>query len=135
MKNYKKGVLILSILSAMSLIAAEDKTIYVNTFADEDGENPEKCSLREAVTAASLHQAYGGCPAGQPKPTMTNIIQLEEGEYKLKKELQPNAAISIVGKLPADYSKANILTNSYPALTANKTIINAESNSRIFNTS
>ena len=135
MKNYKKGILLLSILSAMSLIAAEDKTIYVNTFTDEDGENPEKCSLREAVTAASLHQAYGGCPAGQSKPTMTNIIQLEEGEYKLKKELQPNAAISIVGKLPADYSKANILTNSYPALTANKTIINAESNSRIFNTS
>ena len=32
------------ILSAMSLMAAEDKTIYVTTFADEDGENTSACS-------------------------------------------------------------------------------------------
>ena len=39
MKNYKKGLLAAMILSAMSLMAAEDKTIYVTTFVDEDGEN------------------------------------------------------------------------------------------------
>ena len=50
MKNYKKGILALAILSTMSLMAAEDKTIYVTTFDDEDGENVEKCSLREAVS-------------------------------------------------------------------------------------
>jgi hypothetical protein len=31
MKNYKKGLLTVMVLSAMSLMAAEDKTIYVNT--------------------------------------------------------------------------------------------------------
>ena len=34
MKNYKKGLLYSMILAAMSLMAAEEKTIYVNTFAD-----------------------------------------------------------------------------------------------------
>ena len=37
----------------MSLMAAEDTTILVTTFNDEDGENPSQCSLREAITAAS----------------------------------------------------------------------------------
>ena len=88
MKNYKKGLLTLTVLVTMSLMAAgEDYTIYVNTFADEDGENESQCSLREAITAASLHQAYGGCPKGQQHHTITNIIQLEAGEYKLNKEL------------------------------------------------
>ena len=36
MKNYKKGLLTVMVLSAMSLMAAEDKTIYVNTFDDID---------------------------------------------------------------------------------------------------
>lgn len=87
MKNYKKGILALAILSTMSLMAADDKTIYVTTFDDEDGENTAKCSLREAVTAAATHQAYGGCPIGQTSTSMTNVIQLEEGEYKLTREL------------------------------------------------
>ena len=134
MKNYKKGILALAILSTMSLMAADDKTIYVTTFDDEDGENAEKCSLREAVTAASTHKAYGGCPAGQSYASMTNVIQLEAGEYKLTRELQPNAAISIMGKLPADYSRPDTLTNTYPAITAMKTSISGQGRVRLFNT-
>ena len=45
------------ILSAMSLMAAEDKTIYVTTFADEDGENTSACSLREAIKTAKLDKS------------------------------------------------------------------------------
>lgn len=134
MQNYKKGLLALTIISAMSLMAADDKTIYVNTFDDEDGENTNKCSLREAVTAASTHKAYGGCPAGQSFATVTNVIQLEAGEYKLNKELQPNSAIIIQGKQPVDYGQKNVLTNSYPALTPLETTISGQGKVRIMNT-
>ena len=134
MKNYKKGILALAILSTMSLMAADDKTIYVTTFDDEDGENTAKCSLREAVTAAATHQAYGGCPIGQTSTSMTNVIQLEEGEYKLTRELQPNSSLSILGKVPTDYTKPDVLTNTFPAITALKTTISGQGKSRIFNT-
>lgn len=135
MKYYKKGLLTLTVLATMSLMAAgEDYTIYVNTFVDEDGENESKCSLREAVTAASQHKAYGGCPKGQPYSTVTNLIQLEEGEYKLSKELQPNSAMTIRGKLPEDFARPNAITNIYPAAIVLKTTISGQNNSRIFNT-
>ncbi|MEG2070322.1 MAG: CSLREA domain-containing protein, partial [Bacteroidales bacterium] len=49
-----KGLLCVMVLSAMSLMAAEDKTLYVNTFDDEDGENLNKCSLREAIKTACM---------------------------------------------------------------------------------
>lgn len=134
MKNYKKGTLALMVVAAMSTMAAEDRTIYVTTFADENGENTDKCSLREAITAAATHKAFGGCNAGQPHNSVTNVIQLEAGEYKLNSELQPSSAITIYGKAPTDYSKRDVLTNDYPAATALKTTINGQGLSRIFNT-
>lgn len=134
MKNYKKGFLTLVILSTMSLMAAEDKTIYVTTFDDEDGTNPDKCSLREALHAAATHKAYGGCSAGQVYSTVPNVIQLEAGEYKLTKELRPNSDVSIIGKEPGDYSRPDVLTNNFPAATPLKTTISGQGNSRIFNT-
>lgn len=134
MKNYKKGLLALAILSTMSLMAADDKTIYVNTFDDEDGTNPAKCSLREAIKAAELHQAYGGCSAGQIYSTVPNVIQLEAGEYKLSKELRPNSDVIINGREPGDYSRPDVLTNNYPATTKIKTSISGQGVSRIFNT-
>ena len=108
MKNYKKGLLTLTVLSAMSLMAAEDRTIYVTTLADEDGENSESCSLREALKAASTHKAYGGCIAGQQYSTVPNIIQLEAGTYLLNKELKPNSDVVIFGKESADYSRPSV---------------------------
>lgn len=134
MKNYKKALLTVAVLTAMSLMAAEDSTIYVTTFADEDGENASQCSLREAVTAASTHKAYGGCPKGQQYNTVTNVIQLEAGEYKLNKELQPNADLLILGKQPIDFSQPNAITNEFPAATPIKTSISGQNKSRIFNT-
>ncbi len=134
MKYYKKGILTLAVLSTMSLMAADDQTIYVTTFADEDGENSSQCSLREAVTAASTHKDYGGCPKGQPHASITNVIQLQEGIYRLKKELQPNSAMLIKGKEPANYALPNVITNIYPAATPIKSIISGEGVTRIFNT-
>lgn len=134
MKIYKKAILTSMVLVAMSLMAAEDKTIYVTTFEDEDGENPAQCSLREAVTAASMRQPYGGCHAGQTSNGITNVIQLQEGEYRLKRELQPRVALQIQGKAPMDYSKPDVLSNEYPAMTALKTSIRAVAKNRIINT-
>lgn len=134
MKNYKKGLLTLTILSAMSLMAAEDRTIYVTTFADEDGENLDHCSLREALKAASTHKAYGGCIAGQVYASVPNVIQLEAGTYLLSKELRPNSDVAIWGKESADYSRPSVLTNTYPAPLPLKTTISGQGKARIFNT-
>jgi CSLREA domain-containing protein len=48
-------------------------TIQVTTFNDQFGEDPEKCSLREAVQAANTNAAFGGCPAG----TATDIVTFD----------------------------------------------------------
>ena len=135
MKNYKKGFLCSMILSAMSLMAAEEKTIYVNTFADENGDNLNNCSLREAIQTAKDNKSHGGCNAGNTDNGQKDIIQLEAGEYILESELKPETDVFIYGKSPADYSTKNALTHSYPALKALQTSINANNTSRIFNTS
>ncbi|MBJ9986364.1 CSLREA domain-containing protein [Acinetobacter sp. S40] len=135
MKNYKKGLLTLMVLSAMSLMAAEDKTIYVNTFDDIDDQSSSKCSLRMAMKAAELNRSYGGCSAGNTAASAMDYIQLEEGVYKLNSELVPASSISIVGKIPQDYSKVDVITNDYPAKTVLKSIIDGESKTRLINTS
>lgn len=135
MKNYKKGFLCSMVLAGMSLMAAEDSTIYVNTFADENGDNLNNCSLREAIQTAKDNKSHGGCNAGNTDNGQKDIIQLEAGEYILESELKPESDIFIYGKSPADYATKNALTHSYPALKALKTSINAKNTSRIFNTS
>ncbi|WP_130802119.1 CSLREA domain-containing protein [Acinetobacter ihumii] len=135
MKNYKKGLLTIMVLSGMSLMAAEDKTIYVNTSDDIDDQSSNKCSLRMAVKAAELNRSYGGCAAGNTAPSAQDYIQLEEGTYKLNTELVPKSSISIMGKIPQDYSKVDVITNDYPAKTALKTIIDGQNKTRLINTS
>lgn len=131
MKNYKKGLVGLTIVSAMMVMAdTTDTKIYVNTFADEDGENTNNCSLREAVRAASTHMSYGGCTP----TTGVNVIQLEKGEYKLTKELQPTSSMTIVGADPLDYNNVNVITNTYPASMELQTSITGMDKTRLFNT-
>ena len=101
MKNYKKGFLCTMILSAMSLMAAEDSTIYVNTFVDENGENLNNCSLREAIQTAKDNKSHGGCNAGNTNNGQKDIIQLEAGEYILTSELKPESDIFIYGRIQA----------------------------------
>lgn len=134
MLKSRKAFLTLAVLSAMSLMAAEDTIIYVTTFDDEDGTNDAKCSLREALTAASTNRAYGGCAKGNTDRVQTDIIQLEAGTYSLNAELQPTSSVIIRGKEPVDYSKPNVISNSYPAQTKIQTIINGQNTHRIFNT-
>lgn len=134
MKKFTKGLLTLTVLATMSLMAAEDPIIYVTTFEDEDGENTSKCSLREAITAASTHQPYGGCPKGDRYVSNVKKIQLEAGTYNLKRELTPNSPLYILGKEPADFSRPNAINNDYPAKTALKTTISGQGSTRLFNT-
>ena len=62
MHTYKKGLLCVMVLSAMSLMAAEDRTIYVTTFVDENGENANACSLREAIITTKKMQLMVAVP-------------------------------------------------------------------------
>lgn len=136
MIQYKKTALVITALTVMSAaISAEtvDRTIHVTTFADEDGENSNACSLREAIETASKGKAYGGCTVGEVLANRTSIIQLETGEYQLKRELQPTRNVIIQGKLPFKYDQIDVLKNDYPALTAVQTKIRAVGNHRIIN--
>lgn len=135
MHTYKKGLLCVMILSAMSLLAAEDRTIYVTTFTDENGENANACSLREAIITAKKNAAYGGCTPGNTVFGQTDYIQLQAGTYKLDSELVPESTVIIKGASRDNYKEKNKLTQTYPALEGIKTIISGEGRSRIFNTS
>jgi len=135
MKNYKKALLALAVISAMPLFA--DTTtgrIDVTTFDDEDGDNTNACSLREAIKTAELRKSYGGCTVIDTRETTQKSIQLKAGVYTLNKELVPNANIAIFGADPVDWQKKSVLTNDYPAQLDIQTRINAQGKSRIFNT-
>ncbi|MFC1397163.1 CSLREA domain-containing protein [Acinetobacter lactucae] len=130
MKNYQKAFGVIAVLATMPLMA--QTTIKVTTFADEDGENTNACSLREAIVAAETRKSYGGCEV--PFVDIGYTIQLEGGTYYLKKELTPKIALNIIGKDPSNWDVKGLLTNDYPALKPLETRINATSKSRIFNT-
>lgn len=135
MKNYKKALLALAVIAAMPLFA--DTTtgrIDVTTFDDEDGDNTNACSLREAIKTAELRKSYGGCTVIDTRETTQKSIQLKAGMYTLNKELVPNANIAIFGADPVDWQKKSVLTNDYPAQLDLQTRINAQGKSRIFNT-
>lgn len=59
--------------------AAQAVDIPVNTTADEYGNPPASCSLREAITSAQTNAAFGGCSAGLGSDT----IKLPAGTYKI----------------------------------------------------
>lgn len=70
-------------------------TITVTTTDDQNGTDPTKCSLREAVKAVNTSVAFGGCPAGMS--AADNKIQLASGTYTLTDELVLTQAITILG--------------------------------------
>ncbi|WP_336167512.1 CSLREA domain-containing protein [Acinetobacter sp. 161(2023)] len=135
MKNYKKAFLALAVIAAMPLFAdTTNGRIDVTTFADEDGENTDACSLREAIKTAELRKSYGGCTVIDTRESTQKSIQLKAGTYTLTKELVPNVNIAIFGADPVDWQNKSVLTNDYPAQIALQTHINAQGKSRIFNT-
>jgi len=137
MKNYKKTLLAVMIVSAMPLLAATSSSapIKVTTFADENKDD-SLCSLREALAVAKTRVSAHGCVVADIYSNVQNI-QLEAGTYTLKNELVPESEVSIWGAAPADWDKENVLVNDvanqYPAQVELKSIIKA-GNSRIFNT-
>ncbi len=95
MKNYKKGILATMVVASMPLIAATSTDIIkVTTFADEDGENTNACSLREALKTAEIRRPYGGCSTTDILTSTTKQIQLEEGTYTINSELVPKVAVA-----------------------------------------
>lgn len=134
MKHFKKGLLGVMVVAAMTLMAAEDRTIHVNTFEDEDNVNMNQCSLREAIKTASLNKAYGGCSAGNTGSGQTDYIQLAAGTYKLSKEIVPESKVVVFGKSPYLDREKNPITLKYPALGELTSRIDAGGKSRLFNT-
>ena len=134
MKHFKKGLLGVMVVAAMTLMAAEDRTIHVNTFEDEDNVNMNQCSLREAIKTASLNKAYGGCSAGNTGSGQTDYIQLAAGTYKLSKEIVPESKVVVFGKSPYLDREKNPITFKYPALGELTSRIDAGGKSRLFNT-
>ena len=133
MKNYKKGIFTATFLSTMSLMAAESKTIQVTTMLDTDDNN--SCSLRQAIRTAYENKSYGSCNVGNKLPGQRDYIQLEKGEYMLTRgELKLNSPISIYGALPFDEQAKDPLKGTFPAQLDIQTSINAQGQSRIFNT-
>ncbi|MGN5763064.1 CSLREA domain-containing protein [Acinetobacter calcoaceticus] len=135
MKNYKKTLLATLVLATMPLFAATSSApIKVTTFVDEDGENNNACSLREALKTAADRKPYGGCQVTDTSPATTKSIQLDAGTYVLDRELAPKIDIVILGKSPVYWEKRSVITNDYPTQTGLKTTIDAKGQSRIFNT-
>lgn len=138
MKNYKKGLLALSILALLPVTAvnaATDERIRVTTFADENGENPAACSLREAITAAEYNQPFGGCSAGKVHPSITDTILLQKGEYVLTRSLTPASQINIQGGEMVDWSIKDAVTGEYPARLQATTSIKGNGTFSLFDTS
>ena len=124
------------ILSAMSLMAADSKPIYVTTFDDEAGENSSHCSLREAIIAAQKNTSFGGCSAGRTGLGQTDVIELQAGTYLLTRgELSPESSVRILGKSRNNYEAKSAFTDAYPAYEEIKTVIASKNaDSRLFNT-
>ena len=84
MKNYKKTLLALMVVSAMPLLAATNNAtapIKVTTFNDENKED-SLCSIREALEVAKTRVSAHGCVVADIYSN-TQDIQLEAGEYTL----------------------------------------------------
>ncbi len=124
--------ILFSVLATLNVVHAA--TINVTTFQDEDGENLNSCSLREAIKASGLKAAYGGCKAGQLY--YTDTIQLLAGTYALNKgDLIVKGDMEIVGDSALDQFAADPITGKVPKRLPIATTIVASSGSRIFNSS
>jgi CSLREA domain-containing protein/MYXO-CTERM domain-containing protein len=127
---YRKSLLALVVLATLPVTAATDRTIYVSTVEDEDGENASACSLREAIQAATTNRAYGGCIAGQLD--IPDQIKLKAATYNIKKSLVINSTMVITGGDAANFDKEDPFTNVYPARSKLETTIQPANSDLIF---
>ena len=126
-KVYRKSLLAMMVAAALPVIVVAategDTTIYVTTTADEnDATSNGKCSLREAVIAAKLNKAYGGCIAGQSAGT--DKIKLKEaGTYVLNSPIEIDSRLTITGADAVTYNRPDVVTGEVPARIQLSTII------------
>lgn len=127
-KIYRKSLLAVMVAAAVPLLvsAAEDNIIYVTTTADENDARPNStCSLREAVIAAKINKAYGGCIAGQQ--SLTDQIKFKNpGVYTLTKPLIIDSSLVISGANAYSYDRTDAVNNSEAARTQLNTIIKGD---------
>lgn len=120
----------LSLAALLSLAGtANALTIEVNTFNDDDGSNPETCSLREALKAAKLNTPYGGCTTGER--IKVDRIQLQAGNYVLTAPLAVDSEVVILGADTKRPDELNPLTGRRPNRLRPLTTIFAATNQRI----
>ncbi|MEM1180286.1 MAG: CSLREA domain-containing protein, partial [Acidobacteriota bacterium] len=75
---------IVLVLVALVLLAASSlQAIVVTTTADEDGDNPEACALREAVQTLNDQTSFGGCVFTEGD----TLVELGAGTYELSLDL------------------------------------------------
>ncbi|MBK8294586.1 MAG: CSLREA domain-containing protein [Solirubrobacterales bacterium] len=120
--------LLVLMATAVTLLAAAPSAgavdISVNTTADDYGNPPATCSLREAITSAQTNAAFGGCPAGLG----SDSIKLPAGTYKITRAGAEEDA-NLTGDF--DVIGVNALTIE-PATASDKVVVDANGIDRAF---
>lgn len=129
MADKKKKYPVAALIALLPALAAEAATIKVTTTADENGENPAACSLREALVAAKRNSAYGGCSAGTSG--RADRIELDAGTYVLGSALLLNTEVVIAGKDTRQKDVIDPMTGKKPLRGRPVTILQAAPGSRI----
>ncbi len=122
-----KKLLVLMATAVTLLVAAPSAgavDISVNTTADDYGNPPTTCSLREAITSAQTNAAFGGCAAGLG----SDSIKLPAGTYKITRAGAEEDA-NVTGDF--DVTGVNALTIE-PASASDKVIVDANGIDRAF---
>lgn len=131
---YKSRHLLGFISLSFALNAYAGTVISVTTTTDENGENLQNCSIREAVTAINTRTTFGGCPAGHP--FLTNTIQLENKTYVLTRgELIPKKEMTFAGFDTSLAEEKDPITRLKPKRMPATTEILGNGTDRLFNTS
>ena len=131
---YKSRHLLGFISLSFALNAYAGPVITVTTTADENGENLQACSIREAVQAINTRIAFGGCPAGHP--FLSNTIQLENKTYILTRgELIPKKEMTFAGFDTSLAEEKDPITRLKPKRMPAATEILGNGTDRLFNTS
>lgn len=131
----RKTTISLFLLGALAASLAQAGVITVNTTDDENGTG-SKCSLREAVKAAELEAAFGGCTAGSGTDTIvlqdTTTATGTGTPYVISKKLGSiliKSPVTFQGANTKDANTTSLVTGTKPSRVAPKTLIMAEGSS------
>lgn len=101
--------------------------ISVTTTADQNGADPSRCSLREAIASGTTDASFGGCASGDG----ADLIAVPPGRYRLTQQAQGQLTIAEAGALTI-YNKGWRRTRSRPSMQS--VIVDASAvNDRVMN--